>query len=98
MIEKEEKDQAGAFFFMSIFASFSIAWCCLSICWAWTIGGLYKFHITTKELELIQDLPSVRDINLNRQVASGVPVYQYRPDPSTSIARGQVLMVPNIQS
>ena len=97
-IEKEEKEQAGAFFYLTMFSAFSVACWIVSVCCAFTIGGLYKLHITTKELEIIQDLPSVRDLDLNRQISSGAPVYHYRPDPSSSIARGQVIMNPNIQS
>lgn len=101
-IHKEENvDQERiGLLFVSIFSIFAVACCILTACASCVLGGIYKFHIVTKEYDIIQDLPSVRSLNLQRSIPQQVPVFQYQPSQvSHGFARGQVLMVPpNIQS
>ena len=98
--EGEEGNVAIALLFVSIFSIFAIAWCCATACTGCILGGVYKFHTVTKELDIIQDLPSVRQINYQRAIPQQVPVFQYRtPQVNPGVARGQVIMVPpHIQS
>lgn len=98
---REEKDEITekegyiAFIFMGIFSTFAIGCCCLTACVACTMGGVYKFHITAKELEIIQDLPSVRQMNLQQNMPQQVQVPHYGHEAiNANIARGQVVRMP----
>jgi len=95
----EADEESIALLFTSIFSVFVLICCCATACSACTLGVLYKFHVVTKELEIIQDLPSVRQMNLQRGVPQQMPYYQYRPEPmSSNVVRGQVIMMPSVQS
>lgn len=87
----------AAIVFMFLFVSFAIT-CCISTCFAsCLLGGLYKFHTTAKELDIIQDLPSVRQVNMQQ-----VPPHQVQPQmvalDGSNIVRGHVVMMPQVQN
>jgi hypothetical protein len=58
------------------------------MCCGCVLGGIYKFHVTTKELDIIQDLPSVRGMNVQ-----GVQMNNMQYHPNISV--GQVIRMPS---
>ncbi|CAI2371817.1 unnamed protein product [Moneuplotes crassus] len=89
-----EMEGISAIVFMSLMMAFSIACCCATMYSACILGGLYKYHYNARELEIIQDLPSVNQVNMQQ-----MPHYQAHPQPHNSagvIVRGHVIATPSI--
>lgn len=84
--ELREMEGFSAIIFMSLMMAFSITCCCAMMYASCILGGLYKFHYTTKELDIIQDLPSVQQMQMHQ-----FPAHQPAPQ---NIVRGHVVMMP----
>lgn len=73
---------------MGVMLTMFCMWCCcVTMCCGCILGGIYKYHVTTKELDIIQDLPSIRGMNVQ---GVQMPNMQYHPN----ISVGQVIRVP----
>mmetsp|Transcript_22040 Transcript_22040/g.24505 ORF Transcript_22040/g.24505 Transcript_22040/m.24505 type:complete len:130 (-) Transcript_22040:46-435(-) len=79
--------------FMSLFVSFAFACCCAVCCSSCILGGLYKFHYTARELDIIQGIPQVSQVNMQQ-----MPPHHQQVQPlANNIVRGQVVNMPQIQ-
>ena len=91
--ELQEMEGVTAMIFMGILMSFAFACCCSVCCMSCILGGLYKYHFTTKELDIIQGMPSVSQVNMQQ-----FPAHQVQqPNLSENVVRGQVVMMPQVQ-
>jgi hypothetical protein len=84
--------------FSFIFASLALTCCVSAVCASCLLGGLYKYHTTAKELDIIQDLPSVRQVNMQQFAPQHQVQPQMMASDGTNIARGHVVMMPQIQN
>ncbi|CAI2370103.1 unnamed protein product [Moneuplotes crassus] len=90
--DMREMEDISKVIFMGVIMAFSIACCCTTMCSACILGGLYKFHYSAKELEIIQGLPSVNQVNMQQ-----MPQYQVHPQAPNlvgGIVRGHVVALP----
>jgi hypothetical protein len=89
--EEDFRDGYSQFIFMIILTTFAIAFCVTTCCGACVLGGVYKYHYTTKELDIISSMPSVQQV----QMQSQIPQYSYSHSQiAPGVSRGQVVAMP----
>jgi hypothetical protein len=81
----DERVGITAIILTGMFIAFLIGCCMLTACTACVLGGLYKFHITTKELDLVQENSPV-------QMHAPQPMQQMSYHPQ-AISLGQVVQM-----
>ena len=66
-------------FSMSVYLAISWSWFYLAIYCSLTLLALFRFHSATKELEIMVEFSSIREMSLNRQESSSISQEQSTP-------------------
>ena len=77
--EFDTKQQVNKIFLMSVISTLCWSWCYLAIYCAMTLLALYRFHSATKELEIMVEFSTIREMSLNRQESSSISQEQSNP-------------------
>ena len=77
--EFDTKQQVKKIFLMSVISTLCWSCCYLAIYCAITLLALYRFHSATKELEIMVEFSTIREMSLNRQESSSISQEQSNP-------------------